>query len=200
MIIIDIKQPIVNIPISKITDFSKLVAIYWQAVQAWVGICANCKCFFHKHDTYKRKTPLYGVIFRIKRVYCPCCGKSHALIPCFIFPYSRVLAHIKEAAIRGICYETHTIEQLAEIYGLEPYTIKRWWRNFRAASDGILKWLAKKLAYSNQPANWVGWNYNSTRAKGQKFFSLFGLYRSTYHPESLHSDFELLCLINHSVF
>ncbi len=98
--------------------------------------------------------------------------------------------------MRGICYGTHTIEQLAEICGVEPSTIKTWWKNFRAATDELFKWLSLKLAYSNQPAIWLGGNYDSSRAKGRKIFSPFGLYRSTYHPGFLHSDFDLLCLIN----
>ncbi len=170
--------------------------MYLQAVRMWAGFCSNCGAKFHKHTSYKRKTPLYGVIFFIHRVYCPRCGKSHGLIPCFIFPYSRVMAHIKEAAIRGICYETHTIEQLAEICKVEPSTIKSWWKNFRSATDQLLKWLSLKLAYSTQPTSWLGGNYDTARAKGRKLFSLFGLYRSSYHPDSLHSDFELLCLVN----
>lgn len=106
------------------------------------------------------------------------------------------MAYVKEAAIRGICFEEQTIEQLAEISGVDPSTIKAWWKKFSSASKELLQWLAKKLAYSSQPAVWLGGDYESTRAKGRKFFGLFGLYRSTYHPGFLHSDFELLCLVN----
>ena len=110
------------------------------------------------------------------------------------------MAHIKETAIRGICYETQTIEQLAEICGVEPSTIKRWWEHFRVAANGLLKWLSTELASSTRPATWLGGNYHSDRAKGQKLFYLFGLYRSTYHPDFLHRDFDLLCLVKPLVF
>ena len=166
----------------------------------WTGICPDCGCLYIKYGTYPRKTPLYGVIFRIQRVICPRCGKTHALIPCFVFPYSRVMAHIKQMAIRGICLESHTIEQLAELCGVEPSTIKRWWKCFRAAANDILQWLAEKLASSPQPSTWLGGDYTCTRAKGRKIFELFALYRSTYHPDFPHTDFNLLCLAKPLVF
>ncbi len=105
------------------------------------------------------------------------------------------MAHVKEAAIRGICYETHTIEQLAELCGVEPATVMRWWKCFRAAGGSLLNWLAGELARRVEPATWLGGDLASPRVMGRKFFSLFGLYRSTYHPEFRHSDFNLLCLV-----
>jgi hypothetical protein len=122
------------------------------------------------------------------------------LIPCFVFPYSRVMAHIKEAAIRGICFETQTVEQLSELCGVEPATVMHWWKCFRAATNELLNWLARELAKSIEPATWLGGGFESTRAMGRKFFSLFALYRSTYHPHFAHSDFNLLCLVNPQVF
>ncbi len=171
-----------------------------QAVRDWRGSCASCGLIFHKHDRYQRKTPLLGVIFFIKRVYCPGCKKAHALIPCFVFPYSRVLAYVKEAAIKGLCYESGTIERLAELCGVEPATIKRWWENFRKAAGELTGWLAKELAAKNRRADWLSGEPGSERKRGQRLFSLFGLYRSTYHPEFLHGDFELLCLIKPCIF
>lgn len=110
------------------------------------------------------------------------------------------MAHIKEAAIRGICYETHTIEQLAELCGVEPATVMCWWKCFRAASGGLLNWLAGKLARRVEPADWLGGGFESPRAMGRKIFSLFDLYRSTYHPRFRHSDFNLLCLVYPLIF
>ena len=67
----------------------------------------------------------------IHRVYCKNCKRSHALLPCFIIPYARVFSLVVEAAIRGICFDTHTQEELAELLGVEPTTISCWWRMFR---------------------------------------------------------------------
>jgi bacterioferritin-associated ferredoxin len=186
--------------LAKISDLSKLAATYMQIVKDWTGVCADCGAIFHMHDSYRRKTPLFGVLFLIKRVYCPGCGKTHALIPCFVFPYSQVMAGIKEKAIRGICYETHTIEQLAELCAVEPATIKRWWECFNEASDNLANWLAEELASSTRVIDWLGGNCVSKRKKGRKLFSLFGLYRSTYHPDFIHGDFDLLCLKKPLVF
>jgi len=172
------------------------VGIYLQTVSWWRGTCTVCRQSFHKHGTYPRKTPLLGVPFRIQRVICPGCGITHALIPCFVFPYSRVMAHVKEFALRGICFEAHTIEQLAEICGVEPSTINTWWQRFKAASNSLLKWLAGELSSCESPTTWLSGSYANARLRGQKLFSLFGLYRSTYHPEFFHDDFHLLCLLS----
>jgi hypothetical protein len=118
-------MPVAHIPIAQINNLKELACIYLQTAADWTGVC-NCKGRFIRHGTYRRKTPLAGAIFYIQRVICPSCDKTHALIPCFVFPYSWVMAHVKEAAIRGICYETHTIEQLAELCGAEPATVMRW--------------------------------------------------------------------------
>jgi transposase-like protein len=199
IISISLTPTLVNIPIAQINNPRELVRIYLQTVADWTGVC-NCKGLFIKHGGYRRKTPLAGAIFWIQRVICPSCGKTHALIPCFVFPYSRVMAHIKEAAIRGICYETHTMEQLAELCGVEPATVMRWWKSFRAAGGSLLNWLAGELARRVEPATWLGGGFESPRAMGRKIFSLFGLYRSTYYPKFIHSDFNLLCLVNPLVF
>lgn len=110
------------------------------------------------------------------------------------------MAAVKEKAIRGICYETHTIEQLAELCAVEPATIKRWWKCFNETADSLAKWLAQELAKSHRVIDWLGSNYNSKRSKGRQLFSLFGLYRSTYHPDFIHGDFDLLCLKKPFVF
>jgi len=175
------------------------VEIYLQTVSHWKGTCV-CGRFFQGHGTYLRKTPLLGVSFRIQRVICPGCGITHALIPCFVFPYSRVMAHVKELALRGICFEEHTIEQLAELCGVEPSTISNWWYRFKAASNSLLIWLARELASSEPPTTWLKGDYANDRHRGQKLFSLFGLYRSTYHPEFFHGDFHLLCLVKPFIF
>jgi len=80
---------------------------------------------------------------------------------------------------QGICYETDTIEQLAELCAVEPATIKHWWECFSEAVDTLINWLAGELAKSNRMIDWVGGNCDSKRKKGRKLFSLFGLYRST---------------------
>ncbi len=110
------------------------------------------------------------------------------------------MAAVKEKAIRGICYETHTIEQLAELCAVEPATIKRWWKCFNETADSLAKWLAQELAKSHRVIDWLGSNYDSKRSKGRQLFSLFGLYRSTYHPDFIHGDFDLLCLKKPFVF
>ncbi len=200
IIIIKINSTIVNIPLKSISDLKQLVFIYKQTVAHWTGLCPTCNLYLHKHDSYRRKTPYLGATLFIKRVYCPGCKKSHALLPCFIFPYSRVLAVVKERAIRGLCFESETIEQLAELCDVEPSTIKKWWGNFRNATGELTAWLAKKLAATNRPAIWLNLSAETPRQKGQRLFTLFGYYRSSYHPQFQGADFALLCLLKPSIF
>ena len=164
-------------------------------VSKWNGSCSKCDQSFIKHGHYVRKTPLAGVTLRIQRVICPACKKTHALIPCFVFPYSQVMAHTKELALRGICYETHTLEELAELCRVEPFTLHRWWQRFRIGATNMLAWLSQKLASTSPFVTWLKGDYSTDKLKCQKFFSLFGLYRSSYYPNFFHDDFNLLCLV-----
>lgn len=151
------------------TDFLALIQLYLQAALHWSGKCPACGVFFHKHSGYYRKTPFKGLTFRIQRVICPQCRATHSLIPCFIFPYDRVLAHVKQAALEGICYETRTLEQLAEFCGVDPSTVLNWWKRFRAVSQGLLKWLARELARLPSFAHWVRADYSTSRLLGKRF-------------------------------
>jgi len=110
------------------------------------------------------------------------------------------MAAVKEKAIKNICFENQTIEQLAEVCGVEPATIKSWWKNFRKATGELTAWVAKELAKANRPADWLSGASFSERQRGRRLLILFGLYRSTYHPEFLHSDFDLFCLLKPCIF
>jgi len=96
---------------------------YYQTVILWFGVCLICQRPYQHYGTYSRKTPYQFGPFSIQRVYCVNCKKSHALLPCFIIPYARVLDVIREAAIVGICFNTHTIEELAELMNVDPTTV-----------------------------------------------------------------------------
>ncbi len=56
----------------------------------------SCSCgvlgHFIKHAYYKRtiKTPDGPVFIRVLRVICKCCGKTHAIFPKVIVPYSQI--------------------------------------------------------------------------------------------------------------
>ena len=53
--------------------------------------CGHSGCL-HIHAYYERhlKTPLGRIKLRICRVKCECCGKTHAVLPSFIVPYSQI--------------------------------------------------------------------------------------------------------------
>lgn len=118
----------------------------------------------------------------IQRVYCVNCNKSHALLPCFIIPYARVLDVIKEAAIAGICFEKHTIEEIAELMGVDPTTVARWWRIFRNKAGAMIMALARKLADSPELADWASGNFKTVHGQVRKILELIGRCRATYSP------------------
>lgn len=67
--------------------------------------CGNSGCL-HIHGYYERflKTPAGKLKFRICRVRCECCGKTHAVLPSFIVPYSQISIQDQTNIIRT--YET----------------------------------------------------------------------------------------------
>lgn len=67
--------------------------------------CGHSGCL-HIHGYYERflKTPEGRLKLRICRVRCECCGKTHAVLPSFIVPYSQISIQDQTNIIRT--YET----------------------------------------------------------------------------------------------
>ena len=155
---------------------------YYAALLRWVGICPICQRPFWRHGSYPRITPqLLGTIY-IQRVYCENCKKTHALLPCFIIPFARVLDVVREAAIMSICHNLHTIEELAEFLGVDPTTIARWWRIFRTKAGVMLQALSAILAQTSPLADWARGNFDTWRERGRKILELIGRCRATFYP------------------
>ncbi len=174
----------------------RLKVLYYQAAGSWCGICPECKSVYQHYGTYPRKTPApFGPAF-IKRVYCKNCKKTHALLPCFIIPYSRVMNEVRQAAIAGISYGSHTIEQLAELTGVEPTTIARWWKIFCQKSGAMMKALSQKLAQSSQLINWLSGPLGTWHEKARKILELMGRCRATFFLDFQYGDFSWVNLFN----
>lgn len=171
------------------SSVNTLVEAYYQTAGRWFGRCPVCQRIFQNHGFYERKTPhLFGP-FMIKRVYCKHCRITHALLPCFIIPYSRVLAVVKEAAITGICFNTHTIEELAELMEVDPGTVARWWKIFRQKSGVLLSALALKLAQSASLSDWARGPLETWPQRTQKTLALIGKCRATFCSDFRYCDF-----------
>lgn len=149
----------------------------------WFGLCSVCQRPFQHYGFYPRKTPCVIGPIAIQRIYCAQCEVSHALLPCFIIPYSRVLDVIREAAIVGICFQTHTIEELAELMSVDPATVARWWRIFRNKAGALMMALVKELAQSPQLSDWASGSIRTVHDEGKKILQLIGRCRATYSPE-----------------
>lgn len=174
-----------------------IATLYLEAVTAWIQSQSNNGIHFIRYGTYPRKTPI-EIPLNICRVKSPE-GPTHALIPCFIIAYDRVKSYIKEMVSQQLCYDQATIEQLAEVFNVEPVTISRWWRQFKSQIDGLLAWLATELANSNQDTDWISGKYDTKRAKGRKVFELLNRYTRGF-PGFPHDNFALANLMNPSLF
>ncbi len=170
----------------------RLKQSYYEAAACWRGSCPFCQRPYHHHSSYTRKTPHLLAPFSIQRVYCINCGTSHALLPCFIIPFARVLDVVREAAITGICHNLYTMEELAEFLEVDPTTIARWWKIFRAKAGAMLEALSKKLAQSSQLAHWAGGNLDTWHERGRKILELIGRCRATFHPRFMFCGFAWL--------
>jgi len=166
-----------------------LIKSYQQTTAKWTGVCPVCSRLYQHYGYYPRKTPSSFGPTSIHRVYCANCKRSHALLPCFIIPYARVLALVLEAAIRGICFDTHTQEELAELLGVEPTTISCWWRMFRQKAGVMMAALAERLARSPQISDWARGSFRTDREMAAKLFSLIDRCRS---PGFAYGDFAWL--------
>jgi transposase-like protein len=145
---------------------------------------------------YPRKTPYLFGPFSIRRVYCKSCKTTHALLPCFIIPYARVLDVVREAAIAGICFNTHTIEELAEIMGVDPTTVARWWRIFRNKAGTLMMALVRELADSSQLSDWASGSIRTAYDESKKILELIGRCRATYSPAFAFSNFAWVNILN----
>ncbi len=173
-----------------------LIESYRKTAANWLGICAICQRTFQHYGFYPRVTPRVIGPVSIQRVYCTHCNVSHALLPCFIIPYARVLDVVREAAIAGICLQTHTIEELAELMGVDPTTVARWWRIFRNKAGVLLMALARELAESPQFSDWASGNIRTAYDEGKKILELIGRCRAAYFPGFMFSNFAWVNVLN----
>ncbi len=191
MISINVKSSYVNI-ISAII----FIKAYYLAVQMWSGNCPECHRPYHRHGRYTRKTPYYLGPIYIQRVYCKNCKKTHALLPCYIIPYSRVLAIIQQIAIQDIAFKRQTIEAIAELFELDPSTILRWWITFRNKTNKMLEYLSSLLAQPPHLTDWGSSDIDIHRQKACKILELMKRCRDVCNPDFAFCEFSMTNLYN----
>lgn len=169
---------------------------YYRTADNWSGFCDICKRLFQHFGSYPRETPRLFGPFYIQRVYCVNCKKSHALLPCFIIPYAQHLDVVREAAIVAICFDTHTIEELAELLDVDPVTIARWWRIFRTKAGVMTMALAEKLANSPQLSDWVSGTFGTWPRRTRKILELIGRCRATFSSGFKFCGFAWVNILN----
>ena len=97
--------------------------------------CGRCGDLIrHGYYTRKIKALLSSVILRILRVICKDCGKTHALVPDWLVPYSSILlkdqvqilqAHLSGESMEPIMAEQPVIDESAIGYIIRQF--KRHW-------------------------------------------------------------------------
>jgi transposase-like protein len=90
---------------------------------------------------------------------------------------------IKEAAIAGICLNTHTIEELAEFLSVDPTTIARWWRIFRNKAGVLMTALAQILANTPQLSYWASGPLTTWSERARKILELIDHCQTTFSPD-----------------
>jgi transposase len=103
---------------------------------------------------------------------------------------------VREAAIAGICLQTHTIEELAELMGVDPTTVARWWRIFRNKAGSLMMALTRMLADSSQLSDWASGRIRTDYDQGKKIMELIGRCRATYSPGFAFSGFAWVNLLD----
>lgn len=100
----------------------------------------------------------------------------------------------------GISHNLHTIEELAEFLAVDPTTIARWWRIFRAKAGVMLQALSAMLAQTPQLADWARGNFDTWRERGRKILELIGRCRATFSPKFMYCHFAWLNILNPYLF
>ena len=160
--------------------------------------CINCGKKYTRHSFYSRGmfTKLGLIDISIQRARCKTCNVTHAILPCFIIPYSRFLSKIKGAAIKGHA-EGLSAEKIADQLGLiDSRIIKIWWKKFSGKANSLSKWLAKILSSTSGYTKWLRGTPESIKELVCWVFKLLDLLRERCHPDFDFDNFALLNLLN----
>lgn len=172
---------------------------YKSAVQEWSGLCPDCNYLLIKNGSYLRLTPFFQPGFKVQRVYCKNCKRSHALIPHFIIPFHRQLIGYDEFVIRAKAFNLSTNERIAEILDVEPISVTRWWSKVKKLLPTLISFLSRILADSFGLTDWMR-NYSLVPVgQAQKLFELVELLRDFYFGQCRMEGFALINMLDHSL-
>lgn len=93
----------------------------------------GCKGNLVRHGYYKRrvKTPLGTITLRILRVKCKSCGKTHAVLPANIIPYSQVPLESMIKIVRSPLKSKEVVEILNQNYDITESDVSNIKRRFK---------------------------------------------------------------------
>lgn len=143
-------------------DVKSLEEEYNLTVDKWmdeIHVCEVCGGIFKKNGTYIRSILVdepssVSIPFRVQRIKCKLCKKTHALLPSILFPYRRVPTYTIEDILRKYA-ANETIESLAETIRFAPRTIAKWCQTIQLKMDPLIKWASQKLASYKTEVHWL---------------------------------------------
>ncbi len=128
---------VINCPSVKIVD-QKSYDLIIDEIELATLRCPNCTSVgMHVHAYYERSFISFGLKMKmvIKRVVCPICYKTHALLLSVFVPYTRYDIKIYLKVIE----REEDIESLLDLFEMSLDTLKRMRRNFKKRWSYVLE-------------------------------------------------------------
>lgn len=158
--------------------------------------CPCCGRRLRRHGRYFRSVVLGAALYRIPvyRRFCPRCGRTFSLCPCFLRPYSQFALPVHEAAARLLVQGrspdgvAEHLCQGPETGGISGRTILRWQRRWRAGAGDLLSALSERILSLSPGTDLTPYLPPPKMPRGslQAALSLGGLYRALvwepHHP------------------
>lgn len=110
---------------------SEMIQEFIDDIEVKCLICPKCETANAvKHGYYERylRTALGMVKIKVLRIKCLKCGKTHAVLPLFVVPYSWTMLRHQIMIIRG--QKREAMEQLTSLCESEIYYIKKQYRKY----------------------------------------------------------------------
>ena len=168
--------------------FCKLIKIKKssrQMYEEWNGQCTSsrracpvcgCRGSWQTHGRYERSTIDYEsgqVVYRhikIRRLRCESCGRTHAVIPDYIVPYSTYSLLFILRVLGEYFMRIRTVERICSHYNITPSMLYSWKTVFEAHREMWLGVLASAEQSGLEFIRWLTGVQNYSDGFGEVFF------------------------------
>ena len=149
--------------------------------------CCNSKGDLIPHDVYSRYMVTLKnhrpvtVVLRVPRVKCTSCGRTHALLPEMLIPYSSYSLRFVLTVLEAYFLHAHTAEEICETYQIAHstlYVFRRLFLSHKRLILGVLDDAQEKAA------GFIG------KIDGKQLFQFWDSFRysflQAYHASDFH--------------